>query len=469
MIKRFVKDIWNTFLDEFSSVKLALVLFAALAITTLIGTILPEEPMVGTRELIEQYGMKKYNLMKGLGLTDVFHSWWYLALLTMLGINLIVASFKRVFPKAYLAFSWPVELNEDKIKKLPINNEFCFKGDRNILDLIKSVLNKKKYKTKISEGKLVAVKGSWHRLGASVTHVGIIILLIGSAISILTGFNGMVQLGEKEGFYIADLGQGASQMRSPEDGNWIAPIVRMPVWFGKTPPYLIKVNSTWKETYENGAPKQWYSDLSILDDDKNELLRKKIHVNNPLQFKGLDIYQSNWGSFIDIAFNGEKTSLSTENIKGEELVFLPLSQDIALKFKVDKLNDGLLKVSSILREKDNSGVEKYIGTLKKGERVQLGPLDIQYFGFNTITGLQFKSNPGDSIIYLSIIFIFIGVFIAFGSKKQIWASFDPGNNKLVIGGSADRAKGEFYKEFEGIVQELSEHAVNVDTSEPMFV
>ena len=204
--KKNIHQIKQLFIEEFSSVKLAITLFIFLAITTLIGTILPEEPMVGSLELIKRYGRQKYLILKSLGLTDVFHSWWYLALLTTLGINLIVASFKRVFPRAYIAFQWPMELREESIKKLPINCELDLNDKNNLnLNKIESSLRKKRYKAKINNKSLIAVKGGWHRLGASVTHVGILTLLIGCAVSTLTGFNGMAQISENEGFYLADL------------------------------------------------------------------------------------------------------------------------------------------------------------------------------------------------------------------------------------------------------------------------
>ena len=44
------------------------------------------------------------------------------------------------------------------------------------------------------------------------------------------------------------------------------------------------------------------------------------------------IYQSNWGRFLEVAFNGKRSTFPLENVEGEEVVFLPLSDDIGLKF-----------------------------------------------------------------------------------------------------------------------------------------
>ena len=80
-------------------------------------------------------------------------------------------------------------------------------------------------------------------------------------------------------------------------------------------------------------------------------------------------------------------------------------------------------------------------------------MNIGYFGTQTLTGLQFKSNPGSILIYPGLFFIIAGVFIAFGSRKQIWAAVNE-SNKIVIGGNSDRAKGKFFQEFEEIVSKI---------------
>ena len=455
------------FLEEFSSVKLAIALFIFLAITTLIGTILPEEPMVGRAELIKKYGLQNYHLLKSLGLTDVFHSWWYLALLTALGMNLIVGSFVKVFPKCYLAFAWPVELNESKILKLPINCEMKVE-ETSILQTLQKKLKKKNYRTKVHNSNLLlAVKGGWHRLGASITHVGILTLLIGCTITVLTGFNGMAQVSENEGFYLADLGQNTNQIKSVEVENWLAPISKMPIWFGRIPPYLVKVNKTWRVDYETGQPKQWYSDLSVFDQNKKELTRKTIFVNEPLEFMGLDIYQSNWGRFALLSFNNEPITLPLENFKNEEVVFLPLNNEVGLKLKVvqnKSFNSDTLELSSISNVQEMG--EKFLGKITKNKKLQLGPINIGYFGTQTLTGLQFKSNPGSFLIYPGLFFIILGVFVAFGSRRQVWAYLDSINNKIIVGGNSDRAKGKFFEEFEKLISELASYkATKIDGEE----
>ena len=454
ILKKHFRNLKYLFLDEFSSIRLAVTLFVFLAITTLIGTVLPEEPMVGKAELIKKYGLENYRLLKSFGLTDVFHSWWYLTLLFALWINLIVASFRRVFPKRKIAFAWPVDLKEESLKSLSVNCEVPIKGNIT-LETFGQVLKKNKFKVKINDEKLLAVKGGWHRLGASVTHVGILLFLCGCLISVFTGFNGMAQVLENEGFYLADLGDSNTQIKSAEPQNWLAPISKMPLWIGRVPPYLVKINKTWKESYKEGLPKQWYTDLSVYDQNKKELARKTIFVNSPLEFMGLDIYQSNWGKFARIAFDKELATLPLENFRGEETTFIPLSNDVGLKFVLQEtMNqnkpEDFLKIYSV-----NSDVtkEKFLGKIPENSDLQVGPIKIGFLGVEKMTGLQFKSDPGSVLIYPALFLIVLGVFISFGSRKQIWA-YLTNNNKMIAAGESDRAKRKFFGEFENLIKDL---------------
>ena len=48
------------------------------------------------------------------------------------------------------------------------------------------------------------------------------------------------------------------------------------------------------EEYENNKIHQFYSNLSILDNYGNEIKQQTISVNNPLRYKNIDFYQSDW-------------------------------------------------------------------------------------------------------------------------------------------------------------------------------
>ena len=88
----------NIFWKFFKSVKLALFNFFTLAITSIIGTVIQqnEAPVVYVRE----YGVTAAKLFHILGITDMYHAWWFIALLILFSINLIVCSLNR-FPDTW--------------------------------------------------------------------------------------------------------------------------------------------------------------------------------------------------------------------------------------------------------------------------------------------------------------------------------------------------------------------------------
>ena len=84
--------------DFFSSVKLAIFLLLTLAITSIVGTIIEQQQ--DPEKYLMEYGQTTYKILKFLGFTDVYHSWWYISLLTLLAVNLVVCSIKRL-PKIW--------------------------------------------------------------------------------------------------------------------------------------------------------------------------------------------------------------------------------------------------------------------------------------------------------------------------------------------------------------------------------
>ncbi|MFV9690345.1 MAG: cytochrome c biogenesis protein ResB, partial [Desulfobacteria bacterium] len=78
----------------FASVKLTIVLLIALAATSIIGTVIPQNEDASA--YFQRYGEVFYKIFKFLDIFDMYHSWWFQFLLLMLTINLVVCSFRRL-------------------------------------------------------------------------------------------------------------------------------------------------------------------------------------------------------------------------------------------------------------------------------------------------------------------------------------------------------------------------------------
>jgi cytochrome c biogenesis protein len=59
------------------------------------------------------------------------------------------------------------------------------------------------------------------------------------------------------------------------------------------PTWQIRANRFWIDYAADGRVKQFYSDLSILDQGQ-EVKRQTISVNHPLSYRGVTLYQADW-------------------------------------------------------------------------------------------------------------------------------------------------------------------------------
>ena len=64
--------------------------------------------------------------------------------------------------------------------------------------------------------------------------------------------------------------------------------------FSTVPELPLRINDFWIEYTKDNQVKQFFSDLSVLSSQGNELKRKTISVNIPLRFQNLTIYQTDW-------------------------------------------------------------------------------------------------------------------------------------------------------------------------------
>ena len=80
--------------DLFRSLKLTISLLILLAILSIIGTLITQN---ATRpEYVQRYGIGLYEVLNFFNLFDMYHSWWFSAILLLLVINLITCSIHRL-------------------------------------------------------------------------------------------------------------------------------------------------------------------------------------------------------------------------------------------------------------------------------------------------------------------------------------------------------------------------------------
>lgn len=84
------KKIWSFFY----SIRVTLTLLTLIILASIIGTLIPQG--LTPAEYIQKYGKSLFKLFTAFNFFDVYHSWWFILLLSMLGLNLLICSLLRL-------------------------------------------------------------------------------------------------------------------------------------------------------------------------------------------------------------------------------------------------------------------------------------------------------------------------------------------------------------------------------------
>jgi len=358
-------------------------------------------------------------------------------LIALLTVNMIACSFQRVFPKARLMKQKMPFISDREIAKFPVHQNVglkCPAGDA--LNALASGLKKQGYKVDIKDASLTGEWAKFSRLAATVTHIGLLSLMLGVTITSWTGFNGFKPV--------------------PLDGSLsFSDSEHSKIWIGKLPEWKVRVDDTRREDYKTGEAKQWFSKLSVIGKDGKVLKQQEISVNNPLSYDGVDIYQSSWGlDSIRISFNGRVTELPLREMGATHAAFMPLDQTTIMIFSLRSASAPLRVFAKIPEWQ----APKMLAEIAPGQQAHFGQVDVGYVRPVPITGLQYKCDPGLPITYFAFTVIMIGVVMAAFPHRQVWAYVTEreGHTGVYLGGISKKAKTAFNKALEKHASSLKE-------------
>jgi len=396
----------------FCSVKLVVYTLVLLAATSVIGTVVLQN---GTQQqYLRLYGEGLYNLIKVFNIDDMYHAWWFLALMVILCINIVVCSIEKLSHTWKIIFPEKLKFNPERFRKLKNLETFTRNKDAVSLSndyerfLSKTIGTVLKEKTDTSTV-LYAEKGRWTRIGVYVVHFSILLLLIGALIGALFGFKANLNLDE-----------GATS-----DTAFLAK-KRTPVNFG----FSIRVNDFDVSFYDTGAPNEFKSNLTIIEKGK-ESFTKDIRVNHPLRYKGINIFQSSYGPGQPDGAVIEMVRLSDKQVTSHTL---KIGEEIPLPE-----NQGFFKLEGFLPHFDFQGNtlgEAFIGKVTQADgnsfqialppkfptfdKMRKGAFSFVVKGFEQkyYTGLQITKDPGVWYVYAGFILMIIGCWITFFMSHQ---------------------------------------------------
>lgn len=431
-----------------ASIRLTVVLLSLLALTSVVGTIIPQGGESG--DYIRKFGEVGYRLLYVFDLSDMYHSWWFRSLILLLTGNIVVCTWKR------LPSVWKT-LRSNKITVTrKAGNTSDFEVPRNPEDL------KTEYETYISNRfrrchtapfengfRIVAEKGRWARLGVVGVHLSIVILLAGALIGSLFGFDGYVNIAE---------GEGTNHIRLKNSGASVSLDFEI---------FCEDFNVTF---YKTGAPREYRSRLHILEDGQT-VMKKDIIVNDPLRYKGINLFQSSYGTLPP----KELTLSFTHRDSGDVIRHnIAVGQQVKISGTDDTFY--LREIRNNFRMRGRDVGETVIGVLKRGDgksaeiilpmrfptydKMRKGEWIIaaEDHEHSYYTGLQVTRDPGVPLVYAGFVLLIVGCYVAFFMSHQkiaVEVVKSAHSSTVRVYGSARRQPVGFENKIQTIADELT--------------
>jgi len=460
------RKIWQTL----AAIKTGVVLLILVVILSAAGTVILQRPATEPDEMLRAYSPHVLRLLDALGLTDVFHAWWFVLLLSLVSLSIIAASVQR-FPNAWRFFSRPYKSPDDAFRKaLPQHKLIPIQDEEASLSIAERVLHKEGFgPERIVREKNFSLFGERNRfseMAVYIVHASLLLIFLGTNIDALLGWRAFVTLTR---------GQQSSQVK-PQNGN---PHNLL---------FAIRCDGAGQENYADGTPKRWWSDLSVLENGK-VTLRKQIVVNEPLVYRGIRFYQASYGKTGKIdrlvlaatPRNGQPSKEITIGL--DETLPLDAGTTVRLaEFIPDYVvSDGQVYARS--NELENPAAHLVVESKKSGQAVDvwLPPIegleqnasspyafegkDVQMAYF---TGLEVSHEPGQWAVWAGAVLMGIGLTVVFYFvHTRMWVvpvRDASGQLQLWIGGIANKNKDAFEQRFNDLVEQIeSELKVSVRT------
>lgn len=455
-VTSMIRRLWQTL----SAIKTGVILLIVTVIVSAAGTVILQRPTTDSDEIQRAYSPQMLRLLDALGLTDVFHAWWFVLLLTLVSLSIIAASIQR-FPNSWRFFSRPYKSPDETFRKaLPVQAQIPVPDEETGLAAAERIFKKAGLKperiVREASFSLFGERNRISEMAVYIVHASLLLIFLGGIVDALYGWRGFVTLTR---------GQESAQVQQN----------------GKTHhlPFAIRCDGAGQENYADGTPKRWWSKLAVIENGR-VIQRKEIVVNDPLVYHGIRFYQASYGQTGKL----DKLLLTATPVNGQGQAkditlgwdaTVPLDEDTIIRlaeFIPDYVvRDGQIYARS--NDLENPAAHLIVESRKTGKSVNvwLPPIpgfeqndaspyrfegkDIQMAYF---TGLEVSHEPGQWAVWAGVIVMGFGLVLVFYLVHgRFWAvpvRNARGELVLWIGGAANKNKDVFEQRFRKLVQEI---------------
>ncbi len=389
------------------------------------------------------------DVFERVGFFRVFSAPWFVFLLTLLVVSIVVCTLDRT-PNL-----WRTAHNVKVVQAAPfydlrLSERARFASvDDAASDQLTGALRGRHFRIRQEAtetddgGQVLNVYGDrnqYFKLATLFTHLGLILFLAGGAVTVGLGYETVVFLGE---------GQTA------------------PVQAVGTPDNLLVKNIHFEApTRPDGSFADFRTDLAVYQNGQ-EVARKVIRVNDPLEVNGFVFHQNTFGPAQQLQIHDPSGKLVWDGpvLLAGELADLPQGfltipgSDIGLLVVLHRNAAGepLLALTGITSEAQPGGGNiaflRSLGLGQTSEPGTTGGYAITWNSAGAYTGMVIKKDPGQTLIWLAYLSLIIGLVLTFYfPRRRLWARMHGDHLEMAM--LADRYV-DVEREFNQLLDDLS--------------
>jgi cytochrome c biogenesis protein len=456
--REVARKTWQTL----ASIKTGVVLLILVVIFSAAGTIVLQRPITEPEEMQATYSPQALRILDAIGLTDVFHAWWFIAMMGLVSLCIIAASIER-FPNAWRFFSRPYKYPDETFRRvLHPQKRVAIADEETALVAAERAFHALGFRpervVREDHFAIFAERNRISEMAVYIVHTSLLLIFFGGILDGIYGWRGSLNLNEGETSSKVELRDGST----------------------RTLPFAIRCDAAGQENYPDGTPKKWWSKLAVVKDGQ-DVQNKEIVVNDPLLYSGVRFYQSSFGS------NGKVEKLVLEATPsngsgGQRHVafavgeITSLDADTTVRF-AEFIPDAVVRDGQVYRRSNQLGspaahlvvtskatgkpfdvwlppIEGVGDNAKAPYRFEATDLKIGHF-----TGLQVSHEPGQWAVWGGVVLMGVGLaFVFYVVHLRVWAvpfrEERTGKFSLWIGGSANRNRDAFEHRFNDLVARI---------------
>lgn len=454
----------------FRSIRFNIVLGAVIALASAVGTFLPQMPFSPDKvDLYQSVHPVWFKILNSFNAFNIYQSWWFMGLLALMAFDIVVCKLWSHPPDIGATALPPEDTDEREAEKHLAQKEEALRlkpyqvfFDSNLsfestAAAAESFFKKSGYAVhdefKSSSGAaIVATRHRLQRWGSYISHIALVVILLGALLKALYGFVEMVPVLE---------------------GNTAAM---------KNRPWTLAVDKFTVHFYPGTLNPSLFSSVLRVQEGDRIIGAKTIRVNDPLDIHGVRFYQASWGAggmFKNVTLDLDGTPLTLAQRVPKKVPGTPFTVEADVLMPDFTVADGHADTASLelknpavrflfrVRGQEASPLwlfandphvclkEKRDGSL---EHADAPPFSLASFDPVLFSGIQVAYDPGYKFVVLGAILWVIGLFLLFFlHRRRLWILIEPEEGlkaKISMGAWSSRGPREFEKEFSRLTREM---------------